>query len=75
MAEMSVKNYYALELDDLNDSIAHIREWLWRFQNNYEDREMVHKAYFALSVAISARNIYVDRKNDPWIQMVIDCCC
>ena len=65
---MQVKNYYALEEQELEKAIASIRNWLFEFCGH----EQYPKVMFALSVALNAQDSYQDRKNDPWLQQVLD---
>ena len=62
------KDYYKMEEEELNQSIRDMRGWLLKFGGH----EMWGKVNFALNVACSARDILKDRKEDPWIQEVVD---
>lgn len=68
---MKVKNYYAMDEEELDKAIASIRNWLFEFSNH----EQYPKVYFALTVALNAKETYQVRKDDPWIQEVLDILC
>lgn len=68
---MRVKNYYAMDEQELDKAIANIREWLWNFQKH----EQRPKVLFALDVALNAKETYQARKDDPWLQEVFDILC
>jgi hypothetical protein len=68
---MQVKNYYAMDEEELDKAIANIREWLW----NFNGHEQYAKVSFALDVALNAKESYQARKADPWIQEVLDILC
>ena len=61
---MIVKNYYTLTPEELNTSIAAIREWLFNFPNHKE----YQRVCFALDVALDAKEL----EHDPFIDLVID---
>jgi len=64
---MTVKNYYALTIEELTASIAAIREWLFNFPNHKE----YQRVCFALDVSLCAKEL----EHDPFIDLVIDTLC
>lgn len=68
---MQCKNYYLLSEEELDASIAAIREWMWQFPTHPEMR----KADFALGVALNAKEIREDVEKDPFLIEVIDALC
>jgi hypothetical protein len=65
---MIVKNYYNYSEQELEKTIQKIRDWLIQYQNN-ENRDKVN---FALEVALEAKDSYQRRKEDYFIQLVLD---
>jgi len=61
---MTVKNYYALTLEELDKAINAIREWLFNFPNHTECK----RVSFALKVALCAKEL----ERTPETQFVID---
>jgi len=64
---MTVKNYYTLTPEELDVSIAAIRDWLFNFPNHKE----YQRVCFALKVALCAKRL----ERDPFIDLVIDTLC
>lgn len=65
------KNYYALSAEEIDASIAAIREWMWQFPTHPE----MKKADFALGVALNAKDLKRDIENDVFLQSCIDTLC
>lgn len=68
---MIVKNYYEMELLEIEAAIAAMRRWLWDFQNS----ERAPRVLFALRVANRAKKLYNDIKTDPFTKQVVDFLC
>jgi hypothetical protein len=68
---MQCKNYYLLSEEELDASIAAIREWMWKFPTHPE----MKKADFALGVALNAKEVREDVEKDPFLKLVIDTLC
>lgn len=68
---MQCKNYYLLSEEELDASIAAICEWMWQFPTHPE----MKKADFALGVALNAKEVVKDIKDDEFLKLVVDTLC
>ena len=64
-------NFYRMSEEELNASIANIRGWLMKFGGHERWGEMT----FILDVACRARDVLKDRRDDPFLEEVIDTLC
>lgn len=68
---MKCKNYYALSEIEIDASIQAMREWLFEFQHS----EKMPQVYFALVVALNAKELLRDIENDEFLKLVVDTIC
>jgi hypothetical protein len=68
---MKCKNYYALSETEIDVSIQAMREWLFEFQHS----EKAGQVFFALTVALNAKDLKRDIENDEFLKLVVDTVC
>lgn len=66
-----VKNYYQMSEEEIDASIAAMREWLWEFPNS----DKTARVMFALDVALNAREIHKDLETDEFLKLVVETLC
>lgn len=57
-----------MTLEELDKSIANMREWFWKYRNH----EQSERVAFALWVACAAREVLLTPSVEPWVDEVVE---